>query len=126
VSGGLPVEEDCARFIWQLHPSNDGTFGEKLNIKWMEHSNGIILGVCGTCFSQFDSRNPEDLKWLLKDSPAQRQMGKARASEEEVALYKNRPLEQTVSNSVPVISNPVPVSRTAWQNLVAWIKKIFL
>jgi hypothetical protein len=27
VAGGLPVEEDCARFIWQLHPSNDGTHG---------------------------------------------------------------------------------------------------
>ena len=25
VSGGFPVEEDCARFIWQLHASNDGT-----------------------------------------------------------------------------------------------------
>jgi hypothetical protein len=27
VAGGLPVEEDCARFIWQLHRDNDGTTG---------------------------------------------------------------------------------------------------
>ena len=55
--------------------NSDGTFGEKLNIKWMEHSGGIVLGVCGTCFSQFDFRDPEDLKWFLKDLRAQESMG---------------------------------------------------
>lgn len=58
--------------------NNDGTFGDKLNIKWQEHSGGIILGVCGTCFSPFDSRNPEDLKWLRLDGVAIKNMGRAR------------------------------------------------
>src|ERR1700676_3215142 len=39
----------------------------KLNIKWMRHSNGIIKGVCGRCFSEFDARNPADLKLLRED-----------------------------------------------------------
>jgi hypothetical protein len=54
------------------------TFGEKLNIKWQEHSNGIIKGVCGTCFSEFDTRNPADLRLLQRDGKAVKNMGKAR------------------------------------------------
>jgi hypothetical protein len=57
---------------------SEGTFGDVLNIKWQEHSNGIILGVCGTCFSQFDARNPKDLALLRKDGKAQKNMGRAR------------------------------------------------
>ena len=64
--------------------NNDGTFGEKLNIKWQEHSGGIVLGVCGTCFSQFDSRNPEDLKWLRMDGVAIKNMGRARENSRTV------------------------------------------
>ena len=64
--------------------NNDGTFGEKLNIKWQEHSGGVVLGVCGTCFSQFDSRNPEDLKWLRKDGVAIKNMGRARENSRAV------------------------------------------
>lgn len=59
--------------------NSDGSFHEtKMNIKWMEHSNGIILGVCGTCFSQFDARKPDDYKWLQKDGAAINTMGRAR------------------------------------------------
>lgn len=51
---------------------------EKLNIKWMEHSNGIVKGVCGTCFSEFDTRNAEDRKLLQRDGKAITNMGRAR------------------------------------------------
>jgi hypothetical protein len=64
--------------------NNDGTFGEKLNIKWQEHSGGIVLGVCGTCFSQFDSRNADDLKWLRMDGVAIKNMGRARENSRTV------------------------------------------
>ncbi len=47
------------------------------NIKWMEHSNGITLGVCGTCFSQFDTRNAADLELLRKDLKSIKNMGRA-------------------------------------------------
>lgn len=58
--------------------NSDGSYADKLNIKWQQHSNGIILGVCGTCFSQFDARNPEDRKYLQLDGAAARNMGAAR------------------------------------------------
>jgi hypothetical protein len=47
------------------------------NIKWMSHSNNIILGVCGSCFSQFDTRNPGDLALLRADLKSQKNMGRA-------------------------------------------------
>ena len=47
------------------------------NIKWQQHSNNIILGVCGSCFSQFDARNSEDLKLLRMDLKSQKNMGRA-------------------------------------------------
>jgi hypothetical protein len=47
------------------------------NIKWMEHSNGIILGVCGNCHSQFDARQPKDYALLRGDAKAARNMGRA-------------------------------------------------
>ena len=49
------------------------------NIKWMEHSNGILKGVCGSCFAEFDARNPEDLKLLRSDMKSIRNMGRAGA-----------------------------------------------
>lgn len=49
------------------------------NIKWHEFSNSIVLGVCGTCFSQFDARNLEDLKLLRADLKSQKNMGRAGA-----------------------------------------------
>lgn len=63
-----------------LRTNSDGTWDEKarMNIKWQEHSNGIIKGVCGTCGSEFDTRNPEDLALLRKDGRAIRLMGRAR------------------------------------------------
>lgn len=53
-------------------------FSDKLNIKWQEHSNGIIKGVCGTCFSEFDTRNPGDLRLLQRDGKSLKNMGRAR------------------------------------------------
>jgi hypothetical protein len=47
------------------------------NIKWQEHSNGITMGVCGTCFSSFDTRNAADLDLLRKDLKSIRNMGRA-------------------------------------------------
>ena len=47
------------------------------NIKWMQHSNGIILGVCGICKSEFDARKPEERAKLLEDQNALRKMGRA-------------------------------------------------
>lgn len=52
----------------------------KWNIKWHRHSNGIILGVCGRCMSQFDAtNNPEDAALLRQDPTALNQMARARS-----------------------------------------------
>lgn len=52
--------------------------GGKPNIKWMEHSNGIVLGVCGGCNSQFDAtHNREDAQLLRQDPKSLRWMGRA-------------------------------------------------
>ena len=52
--------------------------GGKLNIKWMQHSNGIILGVCGSCKSEFDAtHNREDAQLLRQDPKSIRNMGRA-------------------------------------------------
>ena len=52
--------------------------GGKLNIKWMQHSNGIILGVCGSCKSEFDAtHNREDAMLLRQDPKSIRNMGRA-------------------------------------------------
>jgi len=55
------------------HKRENGTY----NIKWHEHSGGITLGVCGSCFSQFDARVPADLELLRQDLKAIRNMGRA-------------------------------------------------
>jgi hypothetical protein len=47
------------------------------NIKWMEHSNGITKGVCGGCFSEFDTRDKEDLALLRRDLKSIKNMGRA-------------------------------------------------
>ena len=49
----------------------------KPNIKWHEQSNHIVTGVCGICFSPFDTRNPEDEKLFLADPKADINMGRA-------------------------------------------------
>ena len=52
--------------------------GGKYNIKWMQHSNGIILGVCGSCRSEFDAtHNREDAMLLRNDPKSIRNMGRA-------------------------------------------------
>jgi hypothetical protein len=52
----------------------------QMNIKWMRHSNGVILGVCGRCMSQFDAtHNPEDANLLRQDPKALTSMGRARS-----------------------------------------------
>ena len=61
-----------------LRTNSDGSYGDKLNIKWMEHSQGIIKGVCGTCFSEFDTRNPKDAEFLRRDGKSMKNMGRAR------------------------------------------------
>jgi hypothetical protein len=52
--------------------------GGKLNIKWHQHSNGIILGVCGSCKSEFDAtRNREDALLFRQDPKAAKNMARA-------------------------------------------------
>lgn len=52
--------------------------GGKPNIKWHQHSNGIILGVCGSCFSQFDATHSrEDALLFRQDLKSARNMGRA-------------------------------------------------
>jgi hypothetical protein len=43
----------------------------------MEHSNNIVKGVCSGCPSEFDTRNPEDLKLLRANPKAIKAMGRA-------------------------------------------------
>jgi hypothetical protein len=47
------------------------------NIKWMQHSNNIVKGVCGSCFSEFDSRNQADMSKLRQDPKSIKSMGRA-------------------------------------------------
>ena len=47
------------------------------NIKWMEHSNNIVKGVCGSCFSEFDSRSAADMGILRRDPKSVKSMGRA-------------------------------------------------
>lgn len=52
----------------------------QMNIKWLRHSNGVILGVCGRCMSPFDAtHNAEDAKLLREDPKALVNMGRARS-----------------------------------------------
>lgn len=60
------IKKECS------HLRSDKTY----NIHWHEHSNEQILGVCGTCNSRFDTRNPEDRKLLMKDPWAINHMGR--------------------------------------------------
>ncbi|MHB8501505.1 MAG: hypothetical protein ACYDHE_11245 [Candidatus Acidiferrales bacterium] len=57
------------------HKRENGTY----NIKWMEHSNHITTGVCGTCRSEFDTRNQDDLKLLRDDLKSIKNMGRSGA-----------------------------------------------
>lgn len=55
------------------HVRDNGTS----SINWMEHSNNIVKGVCSGCFSEFDTRNAEDLKLLRANPKAIKAMGRA-------------------------------------------------
>ena len=57
------------------HKRENGTY----NIKWMAHSNNITMGVCGTCRSEFDTRNPDDLRLLRDDLKSIKNMGRSGA-----------------------------------------------
>ena len=64
----VATKRQCRHMRTQAGLNGELTFIEgKYNIKWHEHSNGIVTGVCGTCFSQFDTRNPEDRKLAAAD-----------------------------------------------------------
>jgi len=62
------------------HKRNNGSS----HISWMGHSNKIIKGVCGSCFSPFDTRDAKDLLLFLSDPRAARTMGIA-------GTYNDRP-----------------------------------
>jgi hypothetical protein len=55
------------------HKRENGTY----NIKWHEFSNRITMGVCGTCRSEFDTRNPDDLRLLRDDLKSIKNMARA-------------------------------------------------
>ena len=97
-----------------LRTNSDGSFQDNLNIKWMRHSNDIIMGICGTCLSPFDTRNPQDLQWFLKDSRGQKWMAKAVATQKEIDA-----LAAPSTDTIP--GRPL----TNWQKFAAWVKKIF-
>jgi len=67
------MREKIARKKVCPHIRDNGT----PNIKWHQHSNNITLGVCGTCFSEFDTRNPDDLKLLRQDLKSVKNMARA-------------------------------------------------
>ena len=71
----LILQERTARRKECTHRRANGD----LNIKWMEHSQHLTLGVCGQCVSQFDTRNPADAVLLAEDTKSQRNMGRAGA-----------------------------------------------
>jgi len=71
------IKETCPHTKTSQDAQGNAYFTSKLNIKWHEHSNGIVMGVCGTCFSQFDTRSLEDADWLQKDPKAKEYMGRA-------------------------------------------------
>jgi hypothetical protein len=52
---------------------------ETSRIQWHEHSNGITMGFCSDCGSEFDTRNHEDLKLLRSNLKAIKSMGRAGA-----------------------------------------------
>jgi hypothetical protein len=52
-------------------------YDNRSNIKWMQHSNNIIKGVCGSCFSEFDTRNGADFNLLRGDQKGIANMGRA-------------------------------------------------
>ena len=78
------TKEQCPHTRTDSDMNGNLTFSEKPNIKWQEHSNGIIKGVCGTCFSEFDTRNPKDLAFLRKDGKAMKNMGRARENSRQM------------------------------------------
>ena len=98
--------------------NDDGTYSGTLNIKWHEHSNHIIMGICGTCLQLFDCSNPQDLQWFLKDPRAQKNMGKARASQADISEH---PLFCFSQQSPPM----VVIQLTAWEKFTRWVKTIF-
>ena len=55
------------------HVRDNGTS----SINWMEHSNNIVKGCCSNCFSEFDTRNADDLKLLRSNPKAIKSMGRA-------------------------------------------------
>ena len=72
----VEVEIQTRRYK-KLNCSHLREYDNKSNIKWMEHSNGIIKGVCGSCFSEFDTRNKEDFVLLRTDAKGISNMGRA-------------------------------------------------
>lgn len=92
-----------------LRTNDDGTWSDRSNVKWMEHSGGIIMGVCGTCFSQFDTRDPGDriiFNLLYAYDPSVKDMGKARGTytrpapvcRQEITIPKKKSLWQRFLN----------------------------
>jgi hypothetical protein len=98
--------------------NSDGSFQDSLNIKWMRHSNDLIMGVCGTCLSQFDCRNPQDLQWFLKDTRGRKFMALAVATQEDIAALAPKP-----EPYIRLETQEVPSTR--WQKFVGWFKRIF-
>ena len=61
------------RKLYCPHIHEDGRY----NIKWMEHSNHVIKGVCGNCFAEFDARDKADRLLLQHDPKSIKNMGRA-------------------------------------------------
>jgi hypothetical protein len=83
----LRIKQATKAQCLHMRTNNDGTWDEKerLNIKWMVHSNGITTGVCGTCGSPFDATivngkpvNAKDYAIFVKDQKGRQRMGRCR------------------------------------------------
>lgn len=96
------------------HRRDDGS----QNIKWMEHSNHIIMGVCGSCFSPFDCRDPKDMALFLTNPRAQITMGRVKP----LPTISEETLEDRIINGLKPkyaedVKSIVPVKLSFWQRL---------
>jgi len=107
--------------------------GGSLNIKWMEHSDGVVRGVCGTCFRPFDSRTRYGKRYLkLSGALAQKNMGRCLPPEPPKPWKQYVPLalQQTVEAQMidareTQLTRISPRPRTFWEDVKALLKRMY-
>lgn len=99
VAGRMLVKATCDHRR-NIPPVSGGK--PRLCISWAEHSNHIILGICGKCGSRFDARLPED-KLLFEEY-------------EKYPVNNSKMMARAGSHSVTKIQ-VLPKSKTLWQKI---------